>query len=176
MDRGRLALLRARHAYAGGDLIAADALIQQARALSEAPRQPPALQEVLRWAGIIAARLGRMDEAGGHFAASYALTLAAAPEDDAPARGTEPVDEAPWSVTRASAIGPLGATPRRVGGAFMAARDAVDDLADELASLPAGADLAPVVARHLGGPSAALFGVRHLSDLAALAHDARRLA
>lgn len=107
------------------------------------------------------------------FATSYDLALAPEPAPPSPPPFVGESDEGPWTVTVESAIGRLGASPRRVGGAFMAARDAVEGLAAELADLPDGADLPTSVVRHLGPRSAALFGVRGAADLAALLEAAR---
>jgi len=109
---------------------------------------------------------------GAAYAAAYDREVAAMPFDETPARGREDADP-PWEAVQMEAIGPVAAGVDRggvlrVGGDFMASRDAVRGLEQVLADLPEAADEARIgaaVDAAFTAPGVALEGVRSLASL-----------
>jgi DNA-binding CsgD family transcriptional regulator len=138
-------ILRARHAWANGDVAAARERADRALELATAPRQPLALLAARRLRGQLAIAAGAHDEAANHLAAALALADAcAAPYERAltllalaELRHDEGGgDEAGGILAEARAIlAPLGARPALARADALAARL---DVGPSDASPPAG--------------------------------------
>jgi hypothetical protein len=91
-------------------------------------------------------------------------------------------DEPPWLATRMEGIGLLGAGPDskgrfRVGGEFMASRDAMAQLEARLATLSENAgtnDIERAVEESLGALGVTTFGLRTLASLREVIVEARQ--
>lgn len=134
--------------------------------------------------GTLAEIVGAVDLASLEAAVvdAYASAYARSPVDVAPTRAIDrtlaPVDP-PWIATASCPIGEIGAGPDargvlRVGGDFMASRDAVAALESRAAAAPLD-EIPAIVDAAFGAPSVALFGLRDLADVVRVVEEARGL-